>query len=178
MSQIIFIVEGETEKKLTNTLYLGKVTIANLWNLDPKKIDSILRLIPRKETKVFIVCDTDCIDLIKRERFIKNFHSIKSHIGKDNIFLFQQNLNLEDELLYCLNINNIKGLYSLFNNASGTGEFKRNFINEKNLSAKLVNNNFDSSKLWSSPLCPDLSRLQEFYASPKDFSPMISRKIR
>lgn len=31
MSQIIFIVEGETEQKLTNTLYLGKVIIANLW---------------------------------------------------------------------------------------------------------------------------------------------------
>ena len=51
MSQIIFIVEGETEQKLTNTLYLGKVIIANLWNLDPKKIYSILRLIPNKGTK-------------------------------------------------------------------------------------------------------------------------------
>ena len=175
MYQIIFIVEGETEKKLTNTLYIGKVTIANLWNLDPKKIDSILRLIPLKGTKVFIVCDTDCIDSIKRERFIKNFHSIKSHIGKDNIVLFQQNLNLEEELLYCLNINNIKELYSLFNNASGTGQFKRNFINEKKLSEKLRNNNFDLSKLWSRPLCPSLSELQKFYASPKDFSSMIYR---
>ena len=174
MSQIIFIVEGETEQKLTNTLYLGKVIRVNLWNLDPKKIYSILRLIPNKGTKVFIVCDTDCIDNSKKERFIKNFHSIKKHIGKDNIFLFQQNSNLEGELLYCLNIN-IKGLYSLFNNASGNGQFKRNFIDEKNLLKKLNSSGFDPLKLWSRPLCLDLSELQNFHASPQDFSSMISR---
>lgn len=172
MSQIIFIVEGETEQKLTNTLYLGKVIIANLWNLDPKKIYSILRLISNKGTKVFIVCDTDCIDNSKKERFIKNFHSIKKHIGKDNIFLFQQNSNLEGELLYCLNI---KGLYSLFNNASGNGQFKRNFIDEKNLLKKLNSSGFDPLKLWSRPLCSDLSELQNFHASPQDFSSMIFR---
>ena len=174
MSQIIFIVEGETEQKLTNTLYLGKVIIANLWNLDPKKIYSILRLISNKGTKVFIVCDTDCIDNSKKERFIKNFHSIKKHIGKDNIFLFQQNSNLEGELLYCLNIN-IKGLYSLFNNASGNGQFKRNFIDEKNLLKKLNSSGFDPLKLWSRPLCSDLSELQNFHASPQGFSSMIFR---
>lgn len=173
--QIIFIVEGETERKLTNTLYLGAVKIFNLWDLEPEKIHHILILIPKKKVKVFIVCDTDCIDDPKKERFIKNFHSIKKHVGRNNISLFQQNLNLEDELIYCLNINNKKKLYSLFNNASGNGQFKRNFIDEKNLLAKLENNNFDLSKLWSRPLCPDLSELQEFHASPKNFSSIISR---
>lgn len=173
MSRVYFIVEGETEEFLVKKLFLGKVVVLNLWTLKNDKINSLLRFIP-KSSKVFIVCDTDRISSISKRDFISNFHSLKKHVGSKNIVLFQQHLNLEDELIKCLGINK-KGLYSLFNNASGSQQLKRNFLQEKALVKKLMEHGFQQLKLWDSELCEELRELEEFHSFPSEHSKLILR---
>lgn len=174
MSRIYFIVEGETEEYLIKSFYLGTVQVLNLWTLKNEKIKSLLRLIPRS-SKVFVVYDTDSIGSVSRNDFISNFHSLKKHVGSTNILLFQQTANLEDELMRCLGIHNRKKLYELFNNASGTQQLKRNFLAEKSLVKKLLDNGFDLSKLWRGELCRELGELREFHSYPSMHDKLILR---
>lgn len=176
MSRVYFIVEGETEEFLVKKLFLGKVVVLNLWTLKNNKINSLLRVIPPKSSKVFIVCDTDCISNISRGDFITNFHSLKKHVGSKNIVLFQQNRNLEDELIKCLGINK-RQLYSLFNRASGNQQLKSNFLQEKSLVKKLMDNGFQQQKLWDSNLCKELKELEEFHSFPTKYSKLILRDL-
>lgn len=173
--QIYFLVEGETEKLLVNYLYLGRIVKVNLWNLKNDKLSPIFRQISNN-SKVFVVCDTDSINQVCVNNFIANFHALKKHIGKDNIFLFQQNNNLEDELIYCSsNIKNVKELRLAFNNASGVEQLKRNFIKETNILAKLNSIGFDHTKLWTRRGCNKLHPLQDFMSSPQKHHRFILR---
>lgn len=100
----LFLVEGETEERLIKTYYIGQIKVVNLWSLPHKKINTIIRLIAKKSTKVFVVCDTDKINPVSCQNFLKNFHEIKRHVGINNISLLQQTSNFEHELLYCMGI--------------------------------------------------------------------------
>lgn len=155
----IFLVEGETEEKLINSLFIGQIRKVNLWSLPNKKIGTITRPIPQNNTRVLVICDTD--QTASYENFIKNFHEIKRHVGKSNIILLPQVKNFEHEMLFCLNVKR-KELYEMFNNASGDQQFKKHFIAERRLCEKLENCKFDLSKLWSRDLCPELSELTEY----------------
>ena len=159
--QYIFLVEGDTEKHLVSSLFLGRIQIVNLWSLPNHKIHTVTRPISKKESKVFVVCDTDQINVPGCQNFIKNFHDIKNHVGKSNIVLFQQNRNFEHEILYCLNMQR-KQLQEIFNRASGEQQLKKNFIAEKKLLQKLEDHGFNLSKLWSRDLCRELDCLREF----------------
>lgn len=170
----LFLVEGQTEQKLVNTLYLGQVRIADLWSLKNSKISSINRLIT-PNTHVYVVCDTDATDDGRCQNFIKNFYAIERHVGKANITLLQQTSNLESELLYCMSIKR-KDLYGQFNNASGNSQFKRNFISERKLLDKLTSNNFDVDKLWEKPVCSCLNSLSLYRLTAKDIRHLL-RKV-
>lgn len=157
--QYIFLVEGETEEKLVKVLFVGQIRRVNLWSLPNRKIGTIIRPIPQNNTRVLVICDTDqtaCYD-----NFIKNFHEIKRHVGKNNIFLLPQTQNFEHEMLFCLSTKR-KDLQKMFNNASGEQQLKKHFIEEKRLLEKLESQGFNLSKLWSRELCSVLSELKEF----------------
>lgn len=69
MKNILVLVEGETEKKLVNSLNIvGKIQIINLWE------KPVVKIIPRiKEQLVLIVFDTDILKNIElfKEPFLK-----------------------------------------------------------------------------------------------------------
>ena len=175
--QYIFLVEGETEEKLVNSLFVGKTKKVNLWSLPHKKIGTIIRQIPQNNTRVMIICDTD--QTAGHENFIKNFHVIKEHVGKNNIFLLPQTHNFEHEMLFCLNTNR-KDLQEMFNKASGEQQLKKHFIEEKRLLEKLESQGFNLSKLWSRELCSVLSKLKDFRKESRNcciLRPEVSKKF-
>jgi len=157
--QYIFLVEGETEEKLVKVLFVGQTRRVNLWSLPNKKIGTIIRPIPQNNTRVLVICDTD--QTACHDNFIKNFHEIKRHVGKNNIFLLPQTQNFEHEMLFCLNTKR-KDLQEMFNKASGEQQLKKHFIEEKRLLEKLESQGFNLSKLWSRELCSVLSELKDF----------------
>ncbi|AHG75886.1 hypothetical protein X808_13640 [Mannheimia varigena USDA-ARS-USMARC-1296] len=54
---------------------------------------------------------------------------------------------------------------------------KRNFLQEKSLVQKLVDNGFQQQKLWGSELCEELRELKEFHSFPSEHSKLILRDL-
>lgn len=52
---------------------------------------------------------------------------------------------MEDEIVYCTNIKNIKNFFKSKSNSN----FKKEFLNSNNILQKLEQFNFDILKLWS-----------------------------
>lgn len=74
MKNILVLVEGETEKKLVNSLNIvGKIQIINLWE------KPVVKIIPRiKEQLVLIVFDTDILKNIELfKKTCKHCNNIK-----------------------------------------------------------------------------------------------------
>ena len=73
MKNILVLVEGETEKKLVNSLNIvGKIQIINIWE------KPVVKIIPRiKEQLVLIVFDTDILKNI--ELFKKNLQTLQQY---------------------------------------------------------------------------------------------------
>lgn len=61
------------------------------------------------------------------------------------VYCIPQVINIEDELERCCNIKSIDDLLG----TSGSKEFKRRLIIEKNLEKKIESADFDVEKLWS-----------------------------
>lgn len=143
MKQVIYFFEGETEKKLLQSLKNegeikhGKLKKFNLWLKDFN-----LERIIKKGDEIFFVIDTD---IKNTDIFIRNMELLKPY----NICLIVQNKNLEDEICFaCGNISESK-LLKYFYNVKSVNEFKRRFIKDRNISEKLNKNNFVFDKLWS-----------------------------
>ncbi|WP_439256976.1 hypothetical protein [Lonepinella sp. BR2271] len=151
---VLFLVEGETEEKLIKTLkLLGKVQKFNCWNQD------IYKLIPRlRASEIYIVYDTDVTT--NSVRFCQNIQQLKDY--KLTVFLLQQTLNLEDELVKSSNCRNINAIFK----TKSKKEFKTQFKDCSNLAQKLKEIDFKAEKLWQGEheqsLMP-LESLRRFY---------------
>lgn len=171
----LFLVEGETEEKLVQLFFLGQVKRVDLWSLKNEKIHTITRLISKKGTKVYIICDVDAINPSNCQNFLQNFHCIKRHVKEENIFILQQTNNFEHELLYSLGLKR-KELYEIFH-ASGEEKLKKNFLAENQLLNKLMENNFDIKKLWIRPIHQSLSTLINFKKSAVDCKSLLKPEV-
>ena len=147
-----YFVEGECEKALLSALmhstkeecYIcpGKIEVFNIINqkLSVAKVMSL-----KRGTTVVFVYDTD----IKKTDILEtNIETIVKHsnIKYENIYFFQSVKNLEDEIVYsCSDINSINELL----NTNGKEDFKKKFINHKDIVSKLLNVGFKIEKMWS-----------------------------
>lgn len=67
--------EGETEKNLISTLFLGRVRIVNLWNTNEKALTPLFTVLDKKSV-IIIVCDTDVVTDAHKKRFVSNINKI------------------------------------------------------------------------------------------------------
>ena len=61
--------EGETEKNLISTLFLGIVRIVNLWNTNEKALTPLFKVLDKKSV-IVIVCDTDVVTDAHKKSFV------------------------------------------------------------------------------------------------------------
>lgn len=147
MKRIVqYYVEGDDEKHLLSvlkgdlkTIVPGKVQRLNV--VDQEISDAMIRAY-KENTFVVLVFDTDTdnVDILN-----KNINKLKSCKYVSAIITIPQVLNLEDELVRSCNI---KHATELLNSRSGA-DFKRDLIRITNLSAKLIEHNFDINKFWN-----------------------------
>lgn len=158
MKNILVLVEGETEKKLVNSLNIvGKIQIINLWE------KPVVKIIPRiKEQLVLIVFDTDILKNI--ELFKKNLQTLQQY--RVNFYLLQQTNNLEDELITCSNCRKIQEVFS----TQGVKEFKSQWLKCQNLDKKLLDINFQPNQLWTRDIILPLEAWKNNKKSFKDLS--------
>lgn len=146
--KIYFLVEGDDEKDfLLSVKKIGKVLKLNLWQDDVSKFISYFD----KKTNIYMIYDTDCVENI--EKFIENLNTLKRN--SKNIYLLQQTLNFEDEMMRCFNLRRQKDLYSIFS-ATTLSDFKRNFRSESDLFSKLKNSGFLYKNLWGEEIIEQL----------------------
>ncbi len=140
-----YYVEGADEEKLINVLKSQMRLIC------PGKVEKInvvqeeltrLRLMQlRKDTIVVLVFDTDTgnVDILR-----KNIQILNQCCQVKKVICIPQVENLEDELLRCCDIRQIRELTGSRSNR----DYKRALVKEKNLAVKLESKNFDISNFW------------------------------
>jgi hypothetical protein len=146
MKKLIYFCEGETEQKFIKILkeeFLIKPGQIKIFNLMQKNINSIIRKYKNSNSEFVFIID---IDTINKKLFCNNLKVLKKY--KYKFCLFIQNKNFEDELTLCCNKNNKLALYKDFYYINSSNEFKSRFISDSSLYLKLINNNFDITKLW------------------------------
>ncbi len=143
---LVYIVEGETEKKLLETLKTnfqcicpGKIIILNA----VQKLFARNRFMPYDKSHFVILFDTDVefINILK-----ENIKMLSDLSNSKAVYCIPQVKNLEDELCYACNIKNIRQLTG----SSSASDFKRDFLRISNstLHQKLISNGFDFARLW------------------------------
>lgn len=90
--------EGETEKNLISTLFLGRVRIVNLWNANEKALTPLFTVLDKKSV-IIIVCDTDVVTDAHKKRFVSNINKL-AKLTNNKIHILVHKLNFEDELAY------------------------------------------------------------------------------
>lgn len=147
-----YFVEGECETALLKALmhsqdngYFicpGKIEIVNVIY---EKISVTKAMTLKKGTKVVFVYDTD---VKKTDVLEKNIDTLISFscVGIEDIIFVQSYKTLEDEIVYsCSGINDINKLLA----TNSKEDFKRKFINHKDIVSKLASVGFDINKIWS-----------------------------
>ncbi len=146
---LVYIVEGETEKKLIQSIknefiFPGKIYVRNL--VQVKSIETLVRLI-QNNSYVVIVFDTDINEIKAVENLSKNIKLLKKLKNVKEIILIPQRLNLEDELIFSSSIIKIKE----FTKSKSNTEFKKDFltITDLNVLKRIREINFDIDKFWN-----------------------------
>ena len=120
----VYIVEGETERKLLETLKTdfqliqpGKIIILNA----VQKLFTRTRFIPYDKSYFVIIFDTDVglVDILQ-----ENILMLSSLPNSKAVYCIPQIHNLEQELCYSCNIKNIRQL----TDSSSASDFKRDFL--------------------------------------------------
>ncbi len=153
--EYLFLVEGETEKKLMDALeLLGNVKVFNIWEKDVAKI-----LLTIKANVVYVIFDVDVITKLKQINKLKQFKGNIDRLNKakKTIYLLQQYQNFEEELIR--SCNNCKTIKDFFN-CTSRDEFKSKFINCNNLEQKLKDWDFKLTQIWIQPLIDELIEYQ------------------
>lgn len=146
----IYLVEGETEKKLIhflitemNYIQPGKIKKFNLFQTPIT--NAFLSTISQRTT-IIVVFDTDLLNPNKK-LFDKNLEKLRNSKNVNQIILIPQITNLEDEIVYCTKIKKIEDFF----NSETVEKFKAELlrISNKNLFTKFKLNNLDIYKLWT-----------------------------
>ena len=142
-----YFVEGPTEKKLIDTFKKTKEMIlpgtVSVRNVVQEEIPDTMIRNMGNSTIVILVFDTDRGNTTVLN---KNIQKLRRCSNVREIWCVPQVENLEEELVRSTNIRNIKELLG----SRSEGDFKRDFLREKNLLDKMNKHNFDYSLLWSS----------------------------
>ncbi|RRD95849.1 hypothetical protein EII17_01885 [Clostridiales bacterium COT073_COT-073] len=149
---ILYIVEGETEKRFIDVLkqhYIisGKVIVYDLIKKQLTLNNLFLRTIS-SNTTVIIVFDTDVDQEQSVQRLSQNLLLLKTKIKHiKDVILIPQIANLEGELIYSTNIKKIQDLIG----CKSEKDFKKKFlkIQDHYLMNRLKEVNFQLSKIWS-----------------------------
>lgn len=138
-----YLVEGEDEEKLVNTLKKelrliepGRVKLLNV--VEEEIPDAFLRTVALG-TVFVLVFDTDTG---QREILDRNIKKLKSK--KYGVITIPQVSNLEEELERCCNIKNITELL----NSRSERDFKRDIKRVTNLASKLREHQFNINRFW------------------------------
>jgi len=149
-SKILYIVEGETDKKFIDTikgkyLHSGQVKVQNPAT---KSLTRIIRTIA-KPTTCILVFDKDVFKdgRVKIDIILNNIKLLSKTKNVDKIIVISQENDLEEELVRATSIKKITELLSSKSNKN----VKKDFLNCSNLLAKLEEKNFDLSKIWIKP---------------------------
>ena len=136
---LLYLVEGDDEKKLVNTLknsmgliHPGKVQKLNV--IECNITDLHLRTLA-KGTIVVLIFDTDTDNVARLD---KNIEKLKSCSAISAVVTIPQVPNLEGELVRSCNIN-----------SKSTKEYKSDLIRVSNLDQKLKVHQFDINIFWS-----------------------------
>ena len=144
-TRIQYYVEGECEQKLVKTLVAHNLILPGQTDVLNPVQDHIksthLRKLPAKTT-VVLIFDTDKnnMDILK-----SNIQFLKEHLNIKKTITIPQVTNLEEELIRCTDVHQVRYLL----NCKTNSEFKTAFIEEKRLYEKLQSHHFDFEKLWS-----------------------------
>ena len=138
--------EGETEKNLISTLFLGRVRIVDLWNTNERALSSLFKFIDKKST-VVIVCDTDVVTDAHKNRFVSNIRKL-ALATNNQVHILVQKLNFEDELAYAAGFKDKSQLYKAYK-VEGEKDFKKKFSQSCNIRNDIKTLNIDIEKLWS-----------------------------
>ena len=144
---LIYFAEGETEQALINALkdegclVAGKFIKFNLWQ---NSIKSLFRRLNKQSTLIFVI-DTDITN--QWDIFRDNIKSLKGY----DYCIFVQNRNLEEELVHCCAKRNLNELVRDFYGITSISEFKTKLVQDRQLAARLRNQNFNHTQLWCRP---------------------------
>lgn len=147
---VLYIVEGDTEKKLINVLRTqyqiilpGKVIVFH--PLNARITQARLRQIGHK-TDIVLLFDTDEPER-SLEIFNKNLCLLKKCSHVNQIFTIPQGKNLEDELVRCTSVKKVVEITG----SREPKDFKSDWqhMSEENLYRKLKNVNFSIEKIWT-----------------------------
>lgn len=140
----LYIVEGECEEHALNFLkgnYIqsGKVLRRNpiqseLTNMHIRNI--------KDNTVAILIFDTDTSDGTKI--LIKNKKTLESCKKVKDVVLIPQVKNFEEELIKSTDIRRIEE----FTNSRSQSDFKRDFLNNRNLENLFKKNNFNINRFW------------------------------
>ena len=114
--------EGETEKNLISTLFLGRVRIVNLWNTNEKALTPLFTVLDKKSV-IIIACDTDVVTDAHKKRFVSNINKL-AKLTNNKIHILVHKLNFEDELAYATLYKDNTLLYKAYK-VEGEKDFKR-----------------------------------------------------
>ena len=140
-----YLVEGETEKKLINELKKeGNLILSgtvNHFNIVEQHLSTARVSNIASNTVIILVFDTDK----KKTDILKdNIQKLKRSRNVKEIWCILQVENLEDELIRSTDVKKIKELIG----CRSDSDFKRDFIKEKRLIAKLKEHGFNIEKMW------------------------------
>lgn len=144
-----YFTEGETDKRLVDWLKTEKQLVksgkSTVFNMFQKQITNSLLMRISDQTNVVVIFDTDLTNP-NLELFLSNIKKLTKFRTVKNVILIPQCKNLEDEIVHCTSIKNITNFFPTEN----VEKFKQKLLasNDKFLSNKFEEKNFDFNKLW------------------------------
>lgn len=160
----IYLVEGEIEEKIIKLLKEKYILSGKIHIIHQKLITNTLLRILKKYSNIIMIFDTDTSETYKTIK--ENIKMLKKY--KFQVVLIPQVENIEDEIVYATDIKDIQKLLK----SKSKGDFKSDFLNEKNCLKKLEEHQFSIERFWSrSP--ENSSKFSEF----KNEGRKIKKKI-
>ena len=141
---IVYLVEGETEKKFLKVLktdfqciHPGKIHILNVVQEHARQTFFL-----QFDKSIFVLLfdtDTNNTSILQ-----ENIKFISTLTNSQRVLCIPPVKNLEDELCYSCQINDIR----ILTGNSSSSDFKRDFLHMNNIHQKLLKHNFNISRLW------------------------------
>ena len=143
---IVYVVEGETEKRLIEALktdlriiYPGKIRI---FNVTQERIKEGLFMSCGQRVSFALVFDTDRVGVM---RLKDNLEIMRKLSNCQEVICIPQVKNLEEELEYACNLRDVR----ILTKSQSITDFKRDFLRLKDIGRVLSANNFNIAQMWS-----------------------------